>query len=178
VVAGDFAGSPGADFEGYSFGFDGYAFYELEWTWASFGPALALSYLDARVDSHSESGGSVADLRVESDDAQSLQTWLGGEVYGDFGMDESFRILPHLYLYWVHEYLDDVRTVRGSFREFPAGAPISLRSASPDRDYMELAAGLAASFGERTRVWLRYETTLLRRDWTENQVTGGLAVRF
>jgi outer membrane autotransporter protein len=178
VVAGDFAASPAGDFNGRTFGFDGQAFYEFGWEQATFGPALAISYLDARVDSYGESGGDVADLRIGSDDAQSLQTWLGGEAYGDFGASESIRIFPHLFVYWVHEYLDDVRTVSGSFREFPAGAPMLLRSDSPDRDYMELAAGLGFAFGERTRAWLRYETTLLRRDWTENQVTAGLAVRF
>lgn len=178
VVVGDFAASPAADFDGGTFGFDGYAFYELEWAMATFGPALALSYLNTSVDSYTESSGDVADLRVGSDGAESLQTWLGGEAYLDFGAEESFQIMPHLFLYWVHEYLDDVRTVTGRLPAFPTGTPISLQSESPDRDYMELAAGVAASIGDRSRVWVRYETTLFRSNWTENQVTAGLAVRF
>ncbi len=136
---GDFAGSPRADFDGRTFGFDGYAFYEQGSKTVTFGPALGVSYLDARVDFHGETGGHVTDLRIGRDDAQSLT---------------------------------------GSFQRFPSSAPISLRSASPDRDCMELAAGLAVSVGEWSRLCLCYETTLPWRDRTENQVTAGLPFRF
>lgn len=87
-------------------------------------------------------------------------------------------ILLHVFAYWVHEHLDDARTVTGRFTAFPGGAPVSSGATARTGPTWELAAGLAAPFGTRTRAWLRYETTLLRKDWTERRVTAGLAIRF
>jgi outer membrane autotransporter protein len=178
VVLGDFRASPSDDSDGRTFGFDGYAFYELRAGRAVFGPAFGFSYLDARADGFAESGGSIANLELGAHSARSTRTRLGGELRLDLGLAERVRIAPELFAYWVHEYQDDPPSLSAGFRRYPSALPILLDGDRPDRDFMELAAGVGASLGDRLHAWLRYETAVSVRDWDVHHFTGGVDYRF
>ena len=85
---------------------------------------------------------------------------------------------PHVYGWWVHEFGDDIRTIRGRFAAFPSSGTIPLRTDSPDRDYFEVGAGLSANFGGNLTLWVRYETVLGLRDFDADHVTGGAVWEF
>lgn len=139
-------------------------------------PLVGLAWADTRVDSLEEDGAGAASLRVASQEAESLETRLGAEVYAELGL-AGLTLRPHARAAWRHEFEDEARTLSAAFREAPA-VPLRLRTADPDRDFAAVSAGLDARLGDRLEAFVRYETVLGLDDWDAHEVTAGFGLRF
>ncbi|MEX2408381.1 MAG: autotransporter outer membrane beta-barrel domain-containing protein, partial [Rhodovibrionaceae bacterium] len=84
-------------------------------------PFLGVGYTHAETDSFTENGAGAFDLRVDSNDAESLTTTLGVELEARLKLTWDTFVVPKLRLGWEHEFEDNYQTVGASL----AGAPAS-----------------------------------------------------
>jgi outer membrane lipase/esterase len=164
----------------YSFGLGtGYAFSHQAWTW---GPYGRLSYLKATIDAFQErinaSGpGSGLGLAYNDQRVESLQTALGGQV--SYAVSTPLAVLvPQLLFEWVHEYLNDRRTVNASYVNDPQHVSIPFTTDDPDRDFFNLSVALSSVFRGRKAAFIYYQTALGLRDVTKHDIVLGVRWAF
>lgn len=154
-----------------------YDFTSGPWT---FGPTLRLSYLDTSIDGFTETGGMGLNMVFEDQNADSFQTGLGGAASHAISTDFGIVSLQGR-AEWVHEYLDDSRTVTTRFQNDPipgTSPPITYTTDNPDRDRFRLGAGASAVFQGGISTFADFETVLGHEDVESYSVTAGLRMEF
>jgi outer membrane autotransporter protein len=139
----------------------GYGFHEGSW---SFGPHLRFSYVRLKTDSFRESGAGGLALEYQSERVRSATTALGGDL--SYALSTSFGVLtPYLRAEWVHEFENDARTIRADLPADPLDSSTNfIRTRSPDRDWADLGAGVAATLPHGFTAFLDFDTLLGVRD--------------
>lgn len=164
-----------------------YDFTQGPWT---FGPTLQLSFVRFDIDGFTENGGSGAGqglgLTFDDQEAESLQTALGGAVSHAIGADFGV-VLLQARAEWVHEYLDDSRIVTGRFANAisPVNPPLvgssssfSLKTDDPDRDRFRVGAGASAVLQGGISAFADFETVLGHEDVESYTATAGVRMEF
>lgn len=164
----------------YSFGLGtGYDFHHQAWT---FGPYGRVTYLKTAIDAFQEriddSGpGSGLGLAYDDQRVESLQTALGAQV--SYAISTPLAVLvPQLLFEWVHEYLNDSRTVTASYVHDPQHVPIPFTTDDPDRDFFNLSVALSSVFRGGTSAFLYYQTALGLRDVSKHDIVLGVRLAF
>ncbi|MGH7264834.1 MAG: autotransporter outer membrane beta-barrel domain-containing protein [Candidatus Rokuibacteriota bacterium] len=159
--------------------------YDVTMGGLTFGPLARVSFAKAYIDGYQESisgtgPGSGLALDVDSQDVDSLQTVLGAQA--SYAIGTGFAVLvPHVRAEWVHEFLDDSRTISARFVEDPtpsAGTTIRLVTDDPDRDYFNVGVGLSATFRRGISAFVYYETALALADVTAHKMGAGFRFAF
>jgi outer membrane lipase/esterase len=174
VATGDTGGTQ------YSFGLGtGYDVRHQAWT---FGPYGRLTYLKATIDAFQEridnSGqGSGLGLSYNDQSLESLQTALGAQV--SYAISTPFAVLvPQLLFEWVHEYLNNSRTVTASYVNDPQHVPIPFTTDNPDRDFFNLGVALSSVFRGGKSAFIYYQTALGLQDVTKHDIVLGVRWAF
>jgi outer membrane autotransporter protein len=155
----------------------GYEFRPAALGGLAFGPQLQLNYVYWDIESFSESGGNGLALSYASDDVDSLQTILGGDV--SYPMSFGFGVVtPQVRAGWVHEFENDRRRITSSFVNDNNGGRFFVRTDQPDRDWAVVAGSLAAAFGGGWSAFVDYETVLGLSDFKEHTMTAGVRLEF
>lgn len=122
-------------------------------------PYAGIIYLDGRIERFTESGASGLNIAFDRQRVDSLRTRLGLAISRAIGT--SYAVwTPQVRGEWLHEYLNDIRTVTGSFAADPTSTPFTLRANSPDRNFFRVGAGLAAQFAKGVAAYADWEWTL------------------
>ncbi|WP_455204354.1 autotransporter outer membrane beta-barrel domain-containing protein [Kaarinaea lacus] len=132
-----------------------YTYYYRAWSITGVGK---LDYVNTETDSYSESGGGGLNLIYTSQTIESFTAKLG--VNATYAWSQSWGVLmPQARLHYVHEFLNDGRTVTTALVLSPQSS-VDLKTDDPDRDY--LIGGLGASMvlpgGMQTFVDLEFLT--------------------
>jgi len=151
----------------------GYDFLRGSWV---FGPVARLDYVGTWVEGYTEVNAGAFNATVDDQQANSLQHRLGGQVSYIWERGNK-TIVPHVVLSWGHEYLDDSRTVNASLAGSP-GVNIAIPSDDPDRDFIDLSAGVNASLNKRLGVFAQYSTILGNTKYTAHSVSAGVRFTF
>jgi outer membrane autotransporter protein len=149
----------------------GYDFHKGAWT---FGPLAGVQYTHLTVDGYSESG-SVADLTVNSQDADSLRSRLGGRVsftYSHCGINFT----PHLDASWQHEFLDQARGITSQFTG--AVGAFNVKTTNPSRDSALADLGLDAEINRTVTVFGDYEIQAGQENYFGQSVQAGVKIGF
>jgi fibronectin-binding autotransporter adhesin len=149
----------------------GYDFHKGAWT---FGPLAGVQYTHLTVDGYSESG-SVADLTVQDQNADSLRSRLGGRVsftYSHWGMNFT----PHLDASWQHEFLDQARGITSQFTG--AVGAFSVKTTNPSRDSALADLGLDADINRTVTVFGDYEVQAGQENYFGQSVQAGVKIGF
>jgi len=172
-VSGGAVLQPSGDTHGHQFAVQGRAGYDFERGRFVFGPVVGLSWIHSRIDGYSETGAGA--MAFDDQDADSLRTRLGGQA--SYAMKvRGRRIAPQVRIAWVHEFLDDSRTVDGTFRS--TGAPISFPTDDADEDFLELGAGVSGSVTDNANAFINYDTVLGNSDYTAHVFSAGFKILF
>jgi outer membrane autotransporter protein len=111
-------------------------------------PTIGIYYIDATIDSFTETGAVGLNLRYDEQKFQSLTGNLGFRA--TYAMNLNWGVLlPHVRIDYVREFENDVDVFGVRFAADPnanSAPPILVTSERPDESYWRLAAGVSAQF--------------------------------
>jgi outer membrane autotransporter protein len=155
----------------------GYDFAPAALAGLTFGPRLQLDYVYWKLDSFTESGGAGLALAYSSQDLDSLQTVLGGDV--SYPISTGIGVVtPQLRAGWVHEFEADSRHITASFVNDANHGQFFVRTRTPDRDWALLAGSAAVALAHGWSAFVDYETVLGLSDFESHKFTAGARLEF
>ena len=125
-------------------------------------PTLGALYIDASIDSFTESGATGLNLTYDQQDFKSLTGSLGLRLTYAWNLSWGV-LLPHLRTDFVREFEDDVEVFGVRFAADPFAdssnptPPILVQTDNPDTSYWRLAAGFSAQFQHGVSGYVEYQ---------------------
>ena len=174
-----------SDPDGLGFGVGTAAGYDFNWGALTAGPIGRVNYVWSKVNGYREridgtAPGFGLGLDVEDQTVESLVTGLGGQV--SYAISTTVGVfVPQLRFEWVHEFLNNARAYQARFLNDPTPGPattVQWSTDNPDRNFFNLAVGVAATFARGVSAFVYYDTVLDLRDVTQHRIAGGLRVTF
>jgi outer membrane autotransporter protein len=133
-------------------------------------PQAGLEFVRQWSDAFTETWDTV-EVRFEKDDASSLQSAVGVGVSTTVTW-LGVAVQPYLALDWIHEYLDDARTINASIE----GIPIQLQTDEPDRDWLELSGEVSFALAGGINATVAAQIELDHRYYERFSVFGGISI--
>ncbi|MGR9051025.1 MAG: Calx-beta domain-containing protein [Gammaproteobacteria bacterium] len=159
---------------GFSFGL-GKDFF-VESTFIS--PYGRIEYLDTTVDAYSERAAGAANLAVQEQNFQSVMTTFGGQISQAISMPWGV-ISPGVRAEWVHQFKYNDREINARFINAPTGTgQFTILTDTPDRNYFNLGASIAASLPEGRSAFFRYEARVGQERVSSHTLELGVRVPF
>jgi uncharacterized protein YhjY with autotransporter beta-barrel domain len=164
----------------YSLGFGGG--YEFRSGGFTFGPYGRLNYFNLGINGYRESidntnPGFGLTLELRDQTLESLITALGGQV--TYALSTQMAVfVPQLLFEWVHEFLNNERTIAANYVNDPNKTALDIETDSPGRNFFNLGLGLSAVFRGGMSAFIYYQTTLALRDITKNDIVWGVRLAF
>ena len=141
------------------------------------GPIAGLQYVHLDVNGFNEIGAGAADLNVNSQDMDSLQSRLGGRIDYHIVARQNVNFAAELHAAWQHEFLDDSRGIGASFVNSGL-TPFSVQTTSPLRDAAVVGLGLNFTFHDRLTLFADYELLMWSSSFFEQTINGGARISF
>jgi outer membrane autotransporter protein len=122
-------------------------------------PSVGLFYIDATIDSFTESGAAGLNLIY---DEQTFQSFTGNIGFrATYAWNLSWGVLlPHVRVDYVREFKDDVDVFGVRFAADPnatSAPPILVETDNPDESYWRLATGFSAQFIHGISAYVEYQ---------------------
>ena len=151
--------------------------YTLSYNALEISPLLRLDYSGTFIDSYTESGGSGLALQVESQNIQSFKSNIGFNT--SYAVSVPWGVvLPNVRASYVHEFLDQRRTIHASYIQDPGNFDLRFKTDQPDRDYFVFGAGLSTVLARGIQLFVDYERIEDHRYLNSYMVSGGLRAAF
>jgi autotransporter-associated beta strand protein len=141
----------------------------------TFGPEVSLRYAWAGLQGYTERG-SLAPLRIESQDAHSLQFEVGGHAAYAWKVG-SVVVTPEVRMFWQHETLEDSPWVASRFAS-GAGGVFRVRGPQVGRDSLVGSGSVTVQLGEKWSGYAAYTGEFLRVNSATHRVNVGLRMEF
>ena len=142
----------------------------------SFGPTARVNYVRVHIDGYREGGADLFNLSISSQTIESVTSAMGGEAR--YAVSTAWGVLtPQMSLEWEHEYKGDSRIITASVLADPTTS-VAVRTNSPDRDYVNLGAGLSATFKGGVSAFAHYQAVLGRAHFTNHSFNTGVRFEF
>ena len=142
----------------------------------SVGPMLGVRYSKVTIDGYSERNGSILNLNVGSQKADSVILNVGAQLSYDF-RSPSATVTPFITANYEHEFANGSREITTELVSQP-GIPNRTSTGNPDRDFVRLSAGLQTQFANNLSIGVGYETILGKRDVSDNFVQARIRYQF
>ena len=114
---------------------------------------------------------------MNSQCVESLATDLGAQF--SYAISMPWGVLsPLARAEWEHEFKGGSRIIAGSLAADPLRTVFGAPTNTPDRNYVNLAAGLTATLPRGASAFAHYETVLGRDRVTTRSFTAGLRFQF
>jgi uncharacterized protein YhjY with autotransporter beta-barrel domain len=169
------AGGTRAETGGDEFRLSAYSGYDFAFGNATVGPRFGVSYRDATIDGFRESGNTGLELAYDNQNTVSLTINPG--IYGAIAISTGLGVIvPQATVEYVHEFMDDQRSVGFGFVQDLGGRKFRYQTDPPDRDYMNVALGVSMIFSGGTTGFVNFRELIAYRDRSSHAVT--LGVRF
>jgi outer membrane autotransporter protein len=141
------------------------------------GPIAGAQYTYAGIDSFTESGAESLDLSLGQQNANSLQSMLGGRIAYTWSVNQKITLIPEVRMFWQHEFLNNARTVDASL-DGGSGAAFDYETSDPYRDSVFAGAGVTAQFGKNLSGSVFYNINFGSQSYQSNMVSAGLNLSF
>ncbi len=141
------------------------------------GPIVGAQYTYAGIDSFTESGAESLDLSLGQQNANSLQSMLGGRIAYTCNVNQKVTLIPEVRMFWQHEFLNNARTVDASL-DGGSGAAFDYETSDPYRDSVFAGAGVTAQFGKNLSGSVFYNINFGSQSYQSNMVSAGLNLSF
>ncbi len=139
-------------------------------------PYASLFYSRLWVDGFSETGADPFNLAVGSQDAESLQSGLGGRITAPFEL-QGIRFAPQVFASYQHEFSDDSRAIAS--RLTLGGNSFLFQTDTLKRDFVLAGGSLAAGgLAKNLLVQINYSAEIGRNDYTAHFISAGLRYDF
>ena len=138
-------------------------------------PALTLSYSHLWLDGFTETGAGALDLTVGSQNAQSLQTGVGGKIAVPLQRD-GVTVTPQIYGFYQHEYSDGSRTLDARLSQADNG--FNFVTGAAHRNFAVLGADVTIASRKNLKVQLDYNAEVGRGNYTAHYISAGLRWQF
>ncbi|MCU0549508.1 MAG: autotransporter domain-containing protein [Leptolyngbya sp. Prado105] len=140
------------------------------------GPMVGVRYTKVKIDGYTESNGSILNLTVPDQEADSVILNVGAQLSYDF-RSPSATITPFIAANYEHEFANGSREIVTELASQP-GIPNRIRTGEPDRDFVRLSTGVQAQFANNLSVGVGYETILGKQDVSDHAVQAQLRYQF
>jgi outer membrane autotransporter protein len=148
----------------------GYDWQSGPWT---FGPQAKAQYTWVDIDSFREDG-SMAPLRINSQDANSLYSQVGAHLMYRIQCGKVV-LVPEIEVGWRHEYMDSTISLDSRFNS-GAGTVFDVRGPELGRDSLVAGAGVTIRWNDRVSTSLNYNTQLLRSHYNLHSFSAGIRI--
>ncbi|WP_417541959.1 autotransporter-associated beta strand repeat-containing protein [Methylophaga thalassica] len=118
-------------------------------------PFAGVSYLYNTRESFTEKGAGSANLKVDKENDESLQTSIGLRVSHNIQMKNNRVLTPVASIAYVHEHMDSVTEVDARFNGVPSSSFV-VEGPDLDRDRLQLSLGISGELTSSTRLVLGY----------------------
>ncbi|MGC2433406.1 MAG: autotransporter outer membrane beta-barrel domain-containing protein, partial [Desulfobaccales bacterium] len=126
-----------------------------------------------------ESGAGALDLTIGPQNAQSLQTGVGGKIAVPL-QRETVTWTPQVYAFYQHEFSDSSRTIDARLSQ--TGTAFSYLtndfSGQPHRNFAVVGADVTIATKNNLKVQLDYNAEVGRGNYTAHYVSAGLRWEF
>ena len=154
----------------------GYDFYHNA---LSIGPYVRANYARSTISEYTEEdrSGSGLNMKVDEDTTNSITGVLGVQASYAFSQDWGVFI-PQVRAEYEHEFGNEVRTVTSSFAQSSSTATVALTTDKPDRNYVNLGAGVLFILPNGWMPFIDVEMLVSYEQLQRQRYTGGLRVEF
>jgi outer membrane autotransporter protein len=141
----------------------------------SIGPTADFQYSYFGLSGFTESG-SLAPLKIDSQNAQSERTALGMKASYEWKVGHVI-VKPEISAAWQHEFGDQAYSIVASFAN-GAGNSFTVTSPQIGRDSLLIGAGATVLLSDRISVYAFYDGELLRTNYESNNLSAGVRMTF
>jgi outer membrane autotransporter protein len=171
------AGSTSGDTNGNEFKLGVNTGYDFIFGRFTVGPRVGVLYRETTIEGYRESGHTGVELSYDNQNIQSLTTTAG--VFGSVALSTGFGVIvPQATAEYVHEFLDDQRSVGFRLVQDLGQRRLLYQTDLPDRDYVNLGVGVSMVLPNGMQPFLNFREMLAYRDRSSHTVTLGLRVPF
>jgi outer membrane autotransporter protein len=141
------------------------------------GPRVGVLYRETTIDGYRESGRTGLELSYDNQNTQSLTTTAG--VFGSVAISTGFGVIvPQATVEYVHEFLDDQRSVGFRIVQDLSQQRYLFQTEPPDRDYLNLGVGVSMVLPNGLQPFLSFREMVGYNDRSSHTVAIGLRVPF
>jgi outer membrane autotransporter protein len=138
-------------------------------------PVVSLAYSRLWVGGFTEDGADSLNLRVSPQNAQSLQTGVGGKIALPMKRN-SVVVVPQVYATYQHEYSNSSRGLDARLSQ--AGSTFTFQSENPHRNFAVVGANVNILTQKNLKVQLDYNAEVGRGNSTAHYVSAGVRWEF
>ncbi len=138
-------------------------------------PAVTLSYSQLWLNGFTESNAGALDLTVGPQNAQSLQTGVGGKIALPMQRD-YVTVTPQIYGFYQHEYCDASHALDAHLSQ--AGNGFNFLTSAAHRNFAVLGADITIASRKNLKVQLDYNAEVGRGNYTAHYISAGLRWQF
>lgn len=149
--------------------------YDFQLGTLKIGPTASLQYTRVAFDGFTENG-SLAPLRYEDQNADSLTTALGFRLFSEWKTG-GIILRPEFRAAWQHEFADDTQRIDARFAN-GSGSTFGVYGPSVGRDSLLSSASLAVEWSPTFSTYVGYEGEFGRQNLDRHTVFGGLRLSF
>jgi uncharacterized protein YhjY with autotransporter beta-barrel domain len=140
-------------------------------------PRAGVDFYHLNFGTYSETGSTGLELTFHDDAQTSLQTRLGVQALASFSTGFGL-VVPQASFDWMHEFENDQRNVQVSFVDDMRGKQFTYQTEPPDRDWLEINAGVVVVLPNGLQVFGNYRTIVGNSIFDSQAGTIGLRVAF
>jgi len=141
------------------------------------GPRAGVLYRETTIDGFRESGRTGLELAYGDQNVESLTTTFG--VFGSVAISTGIGVIvPQANAEYVHEFLDDQRSVRFRLVQDLTGNQFLFQTSHPDRNYFNLGVGVSMVLRNGMQPFLNFRELVGYNDRSSHTVTAGLRIPF
>jgi len=138
-------------------------------------PAISLKYTRLAVDGYTEAGADSLNLHVHGRTTSSLQAKIGGKL-SYLWETTAARVTPNVHAAYVHEFSNDSQAVTAQLAQ--VNIPFAIQTASPQRDFAIVGAGIISDFKNGMFLYLNYDAQIGQSNYFAHGVSAGLRIQF
>ncbi len=145
-------------------------------------PMAGAQYTYVACPEFTETGAESLDLTLNQQNVSSLRTTLGGRIAYSWKapiklFSQALLITPEVRMFWVHEFLDDARTMQASLNGCEVQS-FEYVTNEPIRNSVFAGVGFSAQIGENWNCSAFYNAAFNSNNLTTNIVSLGLGFSF
>lgn len=140
------------------------------------GPTLGIRYSKVNIDGYTERNGSILNLNVDNQDADSVVLNVGAQVAYNFRTNFG-TLSPYLAANYEHEFANGDREIVTELATQP-GIPRRTEIETGDRDSVRLSAGVQTQFVNNLSIGINYETVLGKDQFSDHFMQAQLRYQF
>ena len=127
------------------------------------------------MDSFTEENAGALNLKVDGQNADSLQIGVGGKVAAPFKKG-SMKVVPQAYAFYQHEFSNNSRGLDARLSQ--GSSTLTFTTDEPQRDFAVVGGNVTLFFKKNLSAMVNYNAEVGRGNSTVHQVNAGLRWNF